>query len=52
MFATEPPRGQGALGFNEKVYVNDGQCPVGYIKEITGGSRRLNVPRGVKCVQC
>ena len=52
MFATEPPRGQGALGFKEKVYVNDGQCPVGYIKEITGGSRRLDVPRGVRCVQC
>jgi len=52
MFATEPPRGQGAIGFKEKVYVNDGQCPVGYIKEITGGSRRLDVPRGVRCVQC
>jgi len=52
MFATEPPRGQGALGFKEKAYVNDGQCPVGYIKEITGGSRRLDVPRGVRCVQC
>jgi adenylate cyclase len=52
MFATEPPRGQGALGYKEKVYVNDGQCPVGYIKEITGGSRRLDVPRGVRCVQC
>jgi adenylate cyclase len=52
MFATEPPRGQGALGFKEKAYVNDGQCPVGYIKEITGGSRRRDVPRGVRCVQC
>jgi hypothetical protein len=50
MFATEPPRGQGALGFKEKAYVNDGQCPAGYIKEITGGGRGTS--RGVRCVQC
>lgn len=50
MFAVEPPRGMGALGFKEKAYVNDGQCPAGYIKEITGGGR--SVSRGVRCVQC
>jgi adenylate cyclase len=50
MFVTEPPRRVGALGFKEKAYVNDGQCPAGYIKEITGGGR--GVSRGVRCVQC
>jgi class 3 adenylate cyclase len=50
VFATEPPRGAGALGVGEKAYVNDGQCPAGYIKEIIGGGR--GVGRGVQCVPC
>ncbi len=50
VFATEPPRGAGALGFGENAYVNDGQCPAGYIKRITGGGP--GVGRRVQCVQC
>lgn len=50
VFATEPPRGMGALGFRENAYVNDGQCPAGYIKQITGGGP--GVGRRVQCVQC
>jgi class 3 adenylate cyclase len=50
VFASEPPRGSGALGFGEEAYVNDGQCPVGYIKQITGGGP--GVSRRVQCVQC
>jgi len=50
MFATEPPRGAGALGFGEKAYVNDGQCPAGYIKQITGGGHGTG--RRVQCVAC
>jgi len=50
IFVTEPPRGAGALGFKEKAYVNDGQCPAGYIKEIIGGGHGIG--RRVQCVAC
>jgi class 3 adenylate cyclase len=50
VFASEPPRGSGALGYGEEAYVNDGQCPAGYIKQITGGGP--GVSRRVQCVQC
>ena len=50
IFATEPPRRMGALGFGEKAYVDDGQCPAGYIKQIIGGGH--GVGRRVQCVAC
>jgi hypothetical protein len=50
VFAKEPPKGVGALGYNEKAYVTDGECPAGQIKQIIGGKRR--VPRKISCVPC
>lgn len=50
VFTTEPPRGTGALGFGEHAYVNDGQCPTGYIKQITGGGSGIG--RRIQCVKC
>jgi hypothetical protein len=50
MFAKEPPRGVGALGDQEKAFVNDGECGQGYIKEIVGG--RKGTGRKVRCVPC
>jgi uncharacterized caspase-like protein len=50
VFSKEPPRGAGALGYNEKAYVTDGECPAGQIKQIIGGKR--GVPRKVSCVPC
>jgi uncharacterized caspase-like protein len=52
LFATEPPRGVGALGVNEKAFVNDGTCPSGHIKEIVGGDGKIGLGRKVRCVRC
>jgi Caspase domain len=50
IFRKEPPRGVGALGDNEKAYVNDGECGLGHIKEIIGGVKGSG--RKVRCVAC
>jgi hypothetical protein len=47
-FAQEPPVGKGALSFGEKALVDDGSCPAGQIKEITGGDRKTSRQR--RCV--
>ena len=36
---TEPP--EGRLRAGQRVLVNDGSCPRGQIKEVTGGSNRV-----------
>ena len=41
----------GALGFQERVLVDDGSCPVGQVKEVIGGSRKENVGRKRRCVE-
>jgi serine/threonine-protein kinase len=46
---TEPPKGQ--VRYGRIVYVDDGTCPRGEIKEITGGSLEKSIPRGVRCVK-
>ena len=33
------------------VYVDDGTCPTGEIKEITGGSKDKSMPRKTRCVK-
>ncbi len=33
------------------VYVDDGTCPAGEIKEITGGNEAKGIPRKVQCVK-
>jgi len=45
----EPPK--GALPYRKVVYVDDGSCPKGEVKEITGGSEDRAIPRAVRCVK-
>jgi hypothetical protein len=44
-----PP--SGALPRGKVVYVDDGACPKGEVKEITGGSESKSIPRAVRCVK-
>jgi hypothetical protein len=44
-----PP--DGALRYLQIVYVDDGTCPVGEVKQITGGDRSKGIPRIVRCVK-
>jgi hypothetical protein len=45
----EPPK--GAIPYGKIVYVDDGTCPSGEVKEITGGSLQRSIPRKVRCVK-
>ena len=45
----EPP--SGSVPFRKVVYVDDGTCPEGEVKEITGGSQEKSIPRKVRCVK-
>lgn len=45
----EPPA--GSVPYRKVVYVDDGTCPQGQIKEITGGSQTKSVPRKVRCIK-
>ncbi len=45
----EPPK--NALPRGKVVYVDDGTCPAGEIKEITGGNEAKGIPRKVRCVK-
>jgi uncharacterized caspase-like protein len=40
----------GSLSLGAKALVDDGACPNGQIKQITGGSRTKGIPRETKCV--
>lgn len=42
--------GKGELAHGKVVYVDDGSCPKGEIKMVTGGSQNKSVPRSVRCV--
>ena len=42
---------KGALAYQKVVYVDDGSCPSGLVKEITGGKRESSIPRTVRCVK-
>ena len=46
----EPPRGVGALRYGERVLVDDGSCPRGQIKQITGGSKGRGISRSQRCI--
>lgn len=46
----EVPR-EGEIQHNKVVLVDDGTCPKGEIKEITGGSREKSIPRKTRCVK-
>jgi hypothetical protein len=45
----EPPK--GAIPYRQIVYVDDGTCPSGEVKEITGGSLQRSIPRKVRCIK-
>jgi hypothetical protein len=44
----EPPLGSLATG--KSVLVDDGTCPKGQIKKVTGGHMQRREPRSVTCV--
>jgi peptidoglycan hydrolase-like protein with peptidoglycan-binding domain len=46
--ASEP--GPGNLAHGQTALVDDSTCPAGQIKEVTGGSNRLGIPRTKKCI--
>lgn len=41
----------GDLPRGKTVYVDDGKCPKGEIKEVTGGSQEKGLARTVRCVK-
>ena len=45
----EPPK--GSVPYRKIVYVDDGTCPKGEVKQITGGSQEKSIPRKVRCVK-
>ena len=45
----EPP--SGSVPYRKVVYVDDGTCPKGEVKEITGGSQERSIARTVRCVK-
>ena len=44
------PKG-GDIPYGKIVYVDDGKCPKGEVKEVTGGSQVKDVERKVRCVK-
>lgn len=42
--------GPGKLAYKAKVLVDDGSCPEGQIKQITGGNNNIGVPRKRECI--
>ncbi|MEM9062154.1 MAG: DUF6719 family protein [Pseudomonadota bacterium] len=49
IYNEEPP--VGALRVGEVILVDDGSCPVGQIKEVRAGNRRLVTPRTRTCIE-
>lgn len=50
VYLKEMPEG-GDIPFGKVVYVDDGQCPKGEVKEVRGGSRVKGIARQVRCVK-
>jgi len=42
---------EGSIRHGEVVYVDDGRCPAGEVKKITGGNLSNGTPRQVQCVK-
>lgn len=49
MLKEEPAK--GVLRVGEVVYVDDGSCPAGEVKKITGGNQKAGKTRLVECVK-
>ncbi len=45
---SEPP--SGTLPAGKRMLVDDGTCPAGEIKEVSGGSNRQNIARSSRCI--
>ena len=41
----------GEIPHGKVVYVDDGKCPKGEVKEVTGGRDLKQIPRKVRCVK-
>lgn len=41
----------GDIPYGQVIYVDDGTCPEGQVKEITGGRQDKSIPRTVRCVK-
>lgn len=41
----------GDIPYGKVVYVDDGTCPKGQVRELTGGSREKSIPRRSRCVK-
>lgn len=50
VYLKEMPKG-GDIPFGKVVYVDDGQCPKGEVKEVRGGSQVKGIARQVRCVK-
>ena len=50
VYLKEMPK-EGEIPLRKIVYVDDGTCPKGEVKEVTGGSREKAIPRQVRCVK-
>lgn len=45
----DPP--SGYLRHEQVVFVDDGTCPAGEIKKVTGGNMQRSIPRQVQCIK-
>ena len=45
----DPP--PGSLRYEQVVFVDDGTCPSGEVKKLTGGNMQKSIPRQVQCVK-
>ncbi len=50
VYLKKMPKG-GDIRYGKIVYVDDGKCPKGEVKEVTGGSQVKEVERKVRCVK-
>ena len=48
MMQSDPP--PGTLAYNAKVLVDDGSCPAGQVKQVTGGNNARGIGRKSECV--
>lgn len=42
---------EGEIPYRKVVYVDDKTCPIGEVKEVTGGSKEKSIPRKIRCVK-
>ncbi|MGZ9031207.1 MAG: DUF6719 family protein [Burkholderiaceae bacterium] len=45
-----PPK-EGEIPHGKVVFVDDGTCPKGEVREVTGGNRAKSIPRKSRCVK-